>query len=352
MKKLILSILLIFISSFTLSAFSGCSAKEKYTLKTDDEGNKYYSVKLTGFTGNFSGEFVIPEYYGDGEEKAAVKEIEEQGFASTRLTKITIPKSVTVLGTAAFAFNSYLKEVVFNEGILLEELPHGTFGNCHSLENITLPDSVKKINAVAFGWCNSLTFLSLEHVEEIGTKAFEGCVSLSQVKLSSSLKKLGDCAFKESGLTSVIIPKSVKDSETTKIVDGKEVKTTEYGLGYATFYNCKQLKFAVIDADVECIPSGLFGECTALEEIYLPASIKEIQGAYYSQEKGGYLFGHPFFLTPLKKLNYAGTPSEWEKLKKNTDDKKATQNSITSDNSSLFSPSLVISFSTAYTPQS
>lgn len=334
---------------------SGCSASVDFQLNTDESGNKYYVARCAGYSAGLKGEYVIPEYYGEGEDKAPVTEIADEGFSVTGLTKITVPKTVTKIGVAAFAYNNYLTEVVFEEGIDLEIIPRGAFGYCDDLEKVNIPDSVKSIGYMAFYSCTRLESVSLPSAEIIGGNAFYGCSKLSEVTFSETLTSIGDMAFCNTSITEIIIPDSVHDiekpdldenGEQKKDDDGNLLYYTVYGIGIAAFYNCASLKLAVIGSGTETIRYGAFGECKSLEQLYLPAGLKEIQGAYYSASDNSYLFGHAFYNVPLTNLYFGGTEQQWEELKKHIDNKPAYQNGITSDNSALFNAE--ISFNTVY----
>lgn len=64
------------------------------------------------------------------------------------------------------------------------------------LENITLPESVFRIEDHAFAGCIHLQTIKLaKNTKEIGTKAFSGCIELAQILETKSLYSIGDYAF-------------------------------------------------------------------------------------------------------------------------------------------------------------
>lgn len=337
--------------------FSGCNIKVNYELKTDDSGNKYYSVRCTGSSFSES-EYVIPEYYGEGETYAPVTEVADQGFSATSFTKITIPKTIKKLGVAAFSYNNYLKSVEFAEGCELEFIEQSVFAQCDHLEEVNLPKTVKEIGVLSFYNCAKLKSIDLSTVDAIYTAAFYGCTALQSATFSNTLETIGDMAFCYTGLTSVVIPDSVHDivkpdndenGVQKKDEEGNLLWYTLYGIGTAAFYGCKNMTYAVVGEGAETITKGAFGECTKLETLYLPAGLKEVMGALYSEADRRYLFGHAFCNVPLKDLYYGGTPEQWEELKTHIENKKISQNDITSDNSALFNENLVIHFNEKFT---
>ena len=288
---------------------SGCGDDGvKFTLS--EEGGKHYIVSYSGYSSP-TGEYEIPAYYGEGENYAPVTEIAHEGFSSTNYSKIIVPATVTKIGNAAFSFCYSLERVEFEEGIKLDKINHGMFGSSTALQEIKIPDSVKTIEGLAFYECTSLSSVTMNFVETIGVRAFDKCRALEEISLPSTLKTIGTLAFSNSGLKSISIPESVCD---TKKVDDGGNESVIYGLGYASFLNCVNLESVKIANGVETIPSGTFGCCTALKEVYLPLSIKEIQGVY--SEKGVPVYGHAFYYDDaLQDIYYEGSEEQWKDIK-------------------------------------
>ena len=290
-------------------ALSGCGGDGvKFTLS--EEGGKHYLVSFSGLSSPY-GEYEIPAYYGEGDSYAPVTEIADEGFASTRFSKITVPETVTSIGTAAFSFCYALETVEFADGIKLEKFSHGLFGESTSLRQIKIPDSVRTVDPLAFKGCTGLSLVEAGCVEVIGARAFEGCTALESISLPDTLTTIGNMAFFNSGLKSVEIPDSVRDIVTT---DGEGNEKTVYGLGLASFNNCLNLESVKIGGGVKVITSGAFGYCLALKEIYIPLSVEEVQGAYY--ENGSFIFGHAFYYdSALTDVYFEGSEEQWKDIK-------------------------------------
>ena len=104
------------------------------------------------------------------------------------MTSVTIPNSVTSIGSSAF------------------------FG-CSGLTSVTIPNSVTSIRSAAFRYCSGLTSVTIPNsVTSIGSYAFESCSGLSSVTISNSVTRIGSYAFSGcSGLTSVTIGSGVEN---------------------------------------------------------------------------------------------------------------------------------------------
>jgi hypothetical protein len=123
-------------------------------------------------------------------------------YQCTGLTSVTIPNTVTSIGTNAF-FNTGLTSITVGSGVT--NIESGAFADCTALTNITLPDSVISIGEGAFQACNNVTNVTLgTNITSIGNNAFWGCPNLSNITIPSSVTSIGDYAFYECyGLTGI-----------------------------------------------------------------------------------------------------------------------------------------------------
>lgn len=333
MKKIAAAVLVAAICLAGVPMIAGCSASVMYTLNAEGTG---YVVRGSGYISSLKGELEIPAYYGEeGGELLPVTEIADQAFSNASLTKVTIPATVTKIGTAAFAYSYTLEELVFAEGIALTEIPWGVFGYCTSLREIEVPDGVSAIAGMAFYSCSGLRTVGMpDGLKTIGPRAFESCSSLGSVNFPEGLTTIGELAFYSSGLTEVEIPASVCDlvEEGTE-AEGESAQKTTYGIGSCAFHTCVGLTRAVIKGNVETIRSGAFGYCTALKEIWLPSSVKKIEGAAYGSD-GKIFCGHAFHNdAALTDVYFAGSEVQWGQVEVVTE--SVSLNGALCDNSAL-----------------
>ncbi len=117
--------------------------------------------------------FMLCGMLSDIEIPHTVTEIGNEAFMGTGLYSVTIPASVTTLGSGVFSNCIMLEEVVF-EGSM-KDIPEFCFSSCTALRTVTLPEGVRAIYAGAFSYCTSLDIVLPDSVKTIADNAFEGC---------------------------------------------------------------------------------------------------------------------------------------------------------------------------------
>ena len=121
-------------------------------------------------------------YNGNGTKTVIISEtvtsIAANAFINlgTNLTEITIPNSVTSVGSNALTGCRNLTSVTIQNN----EISDLMFNNCNSLENITVPSSVTSVGTFAFNDCTSLTNITIKN-NLINETMFQGCNSLKNI---------------------------------------------------------------------------------------------------------------------------------------------------------------------------
>jgi len=197
------------------------------------------------------------------------------------ITEIVIPKNVEV-GSGAFKGHTGLRRVAFEQGYNCDTIYGSAFEGCVALKEITIPDSVTVIGSNAFSGCISLEEITLSKnlryidddmmagcisikkielpntVEYIGKYAFGGCTQLSEIKIPTAITKISDYAFKGcTSLSSVSLPSGLRI------------------IGEGAFENCASLKMISLPDGLEEIGAYAFME-SGIEKLYIPDGVDTI----------------------------------------------------------------------------
>ena len=187
------------------------------------------------------------------------------------LEELTIPEGVKKLGTRIIA-DTYIEKIkipstvaesnsvyIFNTGYF------GALGGDAVLTEVEFAEGMTKIPSNICYGANTVEKITIPStVTSIGSNAFNGCSSLKGLTLPAGLTKLEDYAFSNcNSLTSITVPKSVTS------------------IGYHAFENCTSLKSAVIEANGKKlfeteIRDYAFSGCTSLTGVTIPGNVTSI----------------------------------------------------------------------------
>ncbi|MBQ7454926.1 MAG: leucine-rich repeat protein [Clostridia bacterium] len=186
---------------------------------------------------------------------------------------------VRAIGDQAF-YEAPVREVVLPEG--LEEIGEYAFSGCNDLVRLHLPSTLKTIGPGAFESCMRLQWLNLEdtQVVVIDEGAFWFNMYLESLGLPATLETVGEnnfvsCFYLErwdvaEGCIGYMSP----DGEVLFTRDGKTLVHGSYYVGYDGPY--------AVPEGVEVLAPYAFNGCFCLEEIVLPASLREIGGMAFT----------------------------------------------------------------------
>ena len=192
------------------------------------------------------------EYSEDGTELLCCPE----DFEGT----LIIPRGVKKITKSAFE-DCCISNIIMTDDVI--SLGDRAFYNCVNLSYVRLSNSIKNIPTNAFAGCEYLTEIKMpDNLQIISEKAFLDCSELTDIKLPNSLKSIRACAFKRSGLESVVLPESVME------------------IYESAFEQCGNLSRIKLSNSLRYIDENVFSE-TALKEIIFPDGIERIcQGAF------------------------------------------------------------------------
>jgi hypothetical protein len=230
------------------------------------------AITITGYSGSW-GAVVVPNAING----YPVTSIGYQAFYNLGITSVTIPNSVTSIGTNAFGYCFALTNVIIGSGVI----GRAAFSWCHSLTSVTIGNSVTSIGDWAFLNGTSLTRVMIPNsVTNIGSLAFDGCTALTNVTIGNSVASIGDSAFGGAGLTSVTIPNSVTSIGSAAFscpsLTRVTIPNSVTNIGSQAFSGCTALTNVTIGNGVTSIPYGAFAYCASLPSVTIPNNVTSI----------------------------------------------------------------------------
>ncbi|MDE7400890.1 MAG: leucine-rich repeat domain-containing protein [Clostridia bacterium] len=227
-------------------AFAGCDSGEATVdYKLSEDGTHYI---VSGVSGNQRAltEYDVPSTYceEEGGQALPVTEIGDDAFMNcTRLKKVTVPDTVTRIGSRAFVRCAFTLFTIPESVTVIESR---AFFDCSYLKEITIPKSVKSLGEMSFYCCTSLekayvkaeietleayTFYNSVHAQ--GQNVFYN-TSLTKVYLPATLKRIDITALQGNIITDIYF--AGNDDQwndlyfykmVPKVVDGKETDEKE-----------------------------------------------------------------------------------------------------------------------------
>jgi len=249
-------------------------------------------VTITWYQGSGTS-VVVPAYIGG----KPVRTIAERAFfQNTTIKSVTVPNTVTALGSSVFTYCTSLESVSLSDNVTVisdyafdgctklatisisnntTKIGNGAFSNCSVLTSISLPNSITEIGSGAFQFCSELSGISIPNkVVSIGANAFMRCTKIKAISLPQTLTTIGEGAFEGcSRLESLVIPGNVKT------------------INRRAFYECTGLTEVVILSGVEEIGSSVFYGCDSINKMTLPFVGKSASATGY-EAPFGYIFGY------------------------------------------------------------
>ena len=282
-----------------------CGCRKTSTGLRFTYNSNYNGYILTGIGTCKDLDIIVPSAYNEN----PVVGIGGNAFSNSSITSITIPDSVTSIGSEAFFRCSSLTSIVIPDSVI--EIGEGAFRECSSLESITLPfigasktaeNDYEQVFGYIFGYVtvnnqtyydgatfqygyyifnhygpnyygtcyhywipNSLKTVVITNVTKINNYAFNNCSKLTSITLPGGLKEIERNAFSNcTSLKNITIPDSVTS------------------IGSDAFSNCSSLTNITIGNGVKRIDDYAFQGCTGLTSITIPISVTSIGNGAFS----------------------------------------------------------------------
>lgn len=168
-------------------------------------------------------------------------------------------------GTGELLKDVVVPNAIEKDGIEYEVIQIGNGNKVAEFEGeITISEGITTVGSSAFCECKDITKVNLPtSLKQIQYQGFRQTTNLKSISLPKGLEVLGGRAFNASGITSIVIPGTVKT------------------VGVLAFFQ-SYIEKATIEEGVEILESSAFRQC-GLKEITIPGSVKEIKDSCFSE---------------------------------------------------------------------
>ena len=228
---------------------------------------------------------------------AKLATIGTEAFSHCSFPSITIPNTVERMGKFALSDNTILTSVIFEKECNITQLEKYLITRCNSLNNITIPASVRTLSSFAEA-CYGLTWIDVEtgngYFESFeGVLFTEGFKSLivfpinryNTYEIPKNIESIGWAAFMYSKLTTLIIPNTLTTivgwAFSSSTISNISLPDSLIKIEDSAFRNCQKITNIVIPDNVTKIGSEAFYGCTSLKEIFIPNTVTELGGGIF-----------------------------------------------------------------------
>lgn len=259
--------------SFMLPVFT-----QKMAAYDFQAGDYFYDIvslpdltcKIAAGDAKYAGEIIVPASVSFNGRTLAVTGVGASAFANCdQLTKVTLPSSVRFIEASAFAYSS-LSSVKLPEG--LETIGDEAFKACQSLTDITLPSTLVTLGNSAFHYTSLKVVEIPALVKEIPFQCFYNIMTLDKVILHEGIESIEQDAFSFTTLKEINLPESL-----TKIASRAfyvchqlariELPESLESIGESAFERCYEIKSVTLPDNLETLPRYTFRDCTALKNV-------------------------------------------------------------------------------------
>lgn len=266
------------ITSINSFAFSGCTNLPSLTLPENcnsiseyafnrckelkdiyvHDGNKSFKSNdgiLFSYDGNVLYKVPFAKDVRSYTIPSEVSKIFERAFEDTNIASLLLPDNLEEIGGYAFSGCNNISDVIIPNNV--SKLGTGAFSGCKNLSSIVLSSSIKKIESFTFSYCVNLRSLHISKaIESINQHALNNCSSLQSVTVD--IENENFCSY-----NGVLYTKDMK----TIVLYPRGLQSDEY----------------YIPDGVEVIYPRAFADCSRIQKVFVPSTIKEV-GSYAFDE--------------------------------------------------------------------
>ena len=225
-----------------------------------------------------------------------VTTIGNAAFRDSSVTSVTIPASVTEIGSNAFAGCTNLTSVNYA----------GDWSNLTIQSGNPAVQDAANEQLFDFEFILNNTAVIVNNYKCKGTAAD---VTIPSRYKGKPVTAINNAAFPNSAVTSVTIPDSITLIPDAAFVNcfqltNISIPNSVTSIGYSAFSSCTSLKSITLPSSLSTISKALFADCSQLTTIHIPVSVTSIgYRAFYNCSK-------------LSTVDYGGSKTQWNNLNK------------------------------------
>lgn len=238
-----------------------------------------YTVKVTGYITSYDIAAINTALLKDTKryialdlsETTGLTALGKEAFTSTvnydhigaPLSALILPSSVTSIGEYCFYYCQQLTSVVA-PGVTV--LNTGAFYVCSKLTEIVLHDTMDSIGDLAFGFCSSLTEMTL-NAKTLGSNIFCADEKLTSITIGKDVETISNEGFISSSSTPGLLANISVASENTHFKVQNGILYSYDGTRLIRCLPTSELTTITVDSSVTAMDAYAFAECKNLKTI-------------------------------------------------------------------------------------
>lgn len=255
-----------------------------------------------------------------------VETIDHAAFQNSAVTSVTIPASVTEIGSNAFAGCTNLTSVNY-EG---------------DWSNLTIQSGNPAVQDAANAPLFDFEFTPDNTAVIVTNYKYNGAaadVTIPSRYKGKPVTTIGHAAFFNSAVTSVTIPDSVTSISDHAFVNCPQLTNISIPnsvtyIGFSAFSSCTRLKSITLPSSLSSISGALFSGCSQLTTIHIPVSVTSIGNCAFDD------------CPSLMTVTYPGSKTQWDDITKGSYNNVLENNLICAQLEATFDPNNGESIST------